>query len=110
VIALGIFNVWILRAKKATDYRGGSAKSMKEEFAVYGLPLWFMCVVGAAKVALAILLLVGIGVPSLVRPAAVAMAILMVGAVSMHVKVKDPAKKSLPALSVLVLSIFVAAT
>jgi hypothetical protein len=33
----------------------------------------------------------------------------MLGAVAMHVKVKDPLTKSLPALSLLVLSLIVAA-
>ncbi len=32
----------------------------------------------------------------------------MVGAIAMHIKVKDPLKKSLPALSVLTLSVLVA--
>ena len=39
IIALGILNVWLLRFNKATIYRGGSAKNMKEEFATYGLPM-----------------------------------------------------------------------
>ena len=38
VIALGILNVWVLRYGKATGWRGGDAKNMEEEFAVYGLP------------------------------------------------------------------------
>jgi hypothetical protein len=36
-------------------------------------------------------------VPMLVQPAAIGIAILMLGAVAMHVKVKDPANKSWPA-------------
>jgi hypothetical protein len=43
VVALGIFNVWLLRSNKASSYRGGDAKTMREEFAAYGLPFWFMC-------------------------------------------------------------------
>jgi hypothetical protein len=53
VVALGILNVWLLRANRATAYRGGNAKNMREEFATYGLPYWFMCVIGVLKVALA---------------------------------------------------------
>ena len=49
VIALGIYNVWLLRSRKATNWRGGEAKNMKEEFEVYGLPGWFMNVVGLFK-------------------------------------------------------------
>ena len=48
-----------------------------------------------------------IWLPLLVRPAAIGIAILMLGAVVMHVKVRDPAKKSAPALTMLVLSVLV---
>jgi H+/Cl- antiporter ClcA len=108
IIALGIFNVWILRFGKSTNWRGGEAQNMKEEFAVYGLPAWFMVLIGFLKVCLAVLLIAGIWVPVLVVPAAIGMAVLMLGAVSMHVKVKDPPLRSLPAFTMLVLSLFVA--
>jgi hypothetical protein len=110
IIALGIFNVWLLRPQKATAYRGGSATTMKEEFSVYGFPPWFMKSIGALKVGLAVLLIVGIWVPALVQPAAIGFVILMAGAVVMHIKVKDSFKKTLPALTMLLLSLFVAAT
>ena len=108
VMALGIVNVWFLRFGRSTSWRGGDARNMKEEFAVYGLPAWFMVVIGVLKVLLAALLIVGIWVPVLIRPAAIGMAVLMLGAVSMHVKVKDPPLKSLPAFTMLVLSLVVA--
>ena len=41
--------------------------------------------------------------PPLVLPAAIVVAMLMAGALAMHLKVGDPFKKSLPALSVLIL-------
>lgn len=104
IVGLGILNVWFLRAGKATAYRGGSAKSLNEEFAAYGLPEWALYAVGIPKVGAAIALLVGVFVPALVDPAALIMAILMAGAVVMHLKVKDPPTKSLPAACVLVLS------
>lgn len=104
VVALGIFNVWIIRASKATAWRGGSAKNMKEEFAVYGLPVWFTALVGAVKVSLAILLIVGIWIDGIALWAALALAVLMVGAVVMHIKVRDPLKKSLPAVAMFVMS------
>ena len=107
IIALGIFNVWVLRYGKETNWRGGEAKNMKQEFAAYGLPPGFMVFIGAAKIILATCLLLGIWVPSLVVPAAGAMALLMLGAVSMHVKVKDPLQKSFPAFTMLVLSLVV---
>ena len=107
IIALGIFNVWIIRYGKETNWRGGEAKNMKEEFAAYGLPSEFMVFIGAAKILLAICLIIGIWIPLLVKPAAIAMAFLMIGAVSMHVKVKDSLQKSLPAFTMLLLSLVV---
>ncbi len=108
VIALGIYNVWLLRRGKATEWRGGDATNMQEEFAVYGLSGWMVGVVGFLKLLFATGLLVGIWLPALTKPAAIGMAVLMLGAVSMHVKVKDPLKRSVPALSLLVLSLLVA--
>ncbi|MDJ0974129.1 MAG: DoxX family protein [Planctomycetota bacterium] len=108
VIALGIANVWLVRSSKSTAYRGGSATNMKEEFAVYGLSEGVMKLIGAAKLLLAAALIVGIWVPQLIQPAAIGMAVLMVGAVSMHAKVKDPLLKSLPATAMLAMSAIVA--
>ena len=108
IIALGIFNVWLLRFGKATEWRGGDARNMKEEFAVYGLPPWVMGIVGSLKVFLAACLIAGIWFPPVTRPAAAGMAVLMLGAVAMHFRVRDPVKRSLPALAMLVMSLLVA--
>jgi len=67
-----------------------------------------MYAVGTLKVALAALLIVGTWIPGLVQPAAIGMAVLMIGAISMHIKVKDSLKKTLPSLTLLVLSLLVA--
>jgi len=107
VIALGLLNVWLLRAGKPSSWRGGSARNMKEEFEVYGLPSWFMRAVGFLKVTLAILLIAGIWLPAVTKPAVGVAAVVMAGAVAMHVKVKDPMMRSLPALALLVLSLVV---
>jgi len=108
IIAVGILNVWLVRFNKATVYRAGTAKNMREEFATYGLPLWFMWVVGGLKMIFALSLLVGFWLPPLVRPAAIGMAILMLGAVGMHIKAGDTLKKAAPATTMLVLSLVVA--
>lgn len=104
VVGLGLLNVWLLRAGSATSYRGGSARSLKAEFAEYGLPDFFFHLVGILKIGSAILLLAGIWVGALVLPAAAVVVVLMVGALVMHVKVKDPAIKSLPAFLMLAMS------
>jgi uncharacterized membrane protein YphA (DoxX/SURF4 family) len=80
---------------------------MKEEFETYGLPVWFMWIIGFLKLLFAVLLIIGIWYPLLVTPAASGIALLMIGAIIMHLKIKDPLKKSLPAFTMLVLSLLV---
>jgi uncharacterized membrane protein YphA (DoxX/SURF4 family) len=108
VAALGIVNVWVVRFGRATAFRGGDAKSLSEEFRVYGLPPWSVGVIGSLKLLCAALLVVGIWLPALTRPAAVVLGALMAGAILMHLKVKDPVRKSLPALGMLALCLLIA--
>ena len=105
VVALGLLNVWLVRARSATAYRGGSAQSLKEEFATYGLPEWTFYVVGALKIGSAVLLLAGIWYPALIKPPALVVAGLMVGALAMHAKAKDAPAKYLPAFLMLVMCV-----
>jgi uncharacterized membrane protein YphA (DoxX/SURF4 family) len=104
VISLSLLMVWVVRPKMETGYRGGNATNMKEEFGVYGLPFWFMILIGILKVGFALLLIAGLWVEQLTLVSAIAIALLMAGALIMHVRVKDPLKKSLPALTLLLLS------
>ena len=104
VLALGLFNVWLLRTRKSTAYRGGHAKNLKEEFATYGLPPFMYYVVGGLKLAVAVALLVGLWIPEVVVPAAGVLAVLMLGALAMHIKVKDPISKSVPAFAMLAMT------
>lgn len=105
IIAITIFNVWLFRVNKPTPWRGGDAKSMKEEFETYGLSKTIMYLVGTIKLALAILLVISIWVTHLSTLAAGAMGIFMLGAIAMHFKVADPKIRSFPALILLLLSI-----
>ena len=105
IAGLGILNVWLLRFSQDTEYRGGKASSMSEEFLVYGLPPAAVYIVGFSKLVSAIGLLAGIFIQSLVVPSAILLAALMIGAVGMHLKVKDPFKKSIPALTMLTLCV-----
>ncbi|WP_461783689.1 DoxX family protein [Prosthecobacter sp.] len=100
-VALGILNVWLLRRNKSTAYRGKEAKTLREEFAVYGLSFSIFCLVGVLKVGLALALLASFWMPSLAQPAALGMGALMLGAFVMHLKVKDPISKAVPSLAVL---------
>jgi hypothetical protein len=109
IVGCGLLNVWLLRFNKRTDYRGGTSANLLEEFTTYGLPGWFCYLVGFLKVASAVALLAGLLYPTLVLPAAVVVALLMIGPLAMHFKVGDPFKKSLPATSVLVLCVIIIA-
>jgi len=106
-VAIGLLNVWLLRANQRTQYRGGNAQTMREEFAAYGLPPLAMYLVGTLKVGAALCLIAGIWWSSLVFPAALLIAILMVGALAMHVKIHDPVQKSLPAVVLLLISVVI---
>ncbi len=105
IMAGGLINVWLLRFNKHTPFRGGSSKSIIEEFATYGLPAWFSYLVGALKISSAILLIAGIWLPQLVLPVSSLVSSLMVGAILMHLKIRDPLIKSLPALLMLILGL-----
>ena len=83
------------------------AKTMKQEFEAYGMPVWSMYVVGGLKIVIAICFLAGLRFPGLVLPAAVVLAALMLGAILMHLKIHDAAKKSIPAGALLLISLFV---
>lgn len=109
VAALGLLNVWLLRSRSATAYRGGDAMSLKDEFAVYGLPPWMLYVVGFLKVGAAVALLAGVWMSSAVLPAAAIVAVLMVGALAMHMKVKDAPIKSMPAALMLAMNVCIVA-
>jgi len=104
IVGLGLLNVWLLRRQSATAYRGGSAKNLKEEFAAYGLPAPMFYIVGGLKIICGVLLLVGLAYPPGVLPAAAIVAVLMVGAVAMHLKVGDPVTKYVPATLMLAMS------
>jgi len=109
ITALGIFNVWMLRYNEITEYRGGDAKSLKEEFETYGLKSWFMYIIGTIKIVVSILFIIScfsgyINIPdSAVFYGAAIMSLIMIGAILMHLKVNDPFKKSIPAVTMLTL-------
>ena len=67
-----------------------------------------MYVVGAMKISIALVLLIGVWIPMPVFYAAFSLAVLMAGALAMHAKVRDPLKKSMPAATMLALCLMVA--
>jgi uncharacterized membrane protein YphA (DoxX/SURF4 family) len=99
-----VLNVWLFRFSKATPYRGGDATNMLEEFSNYGLSNTIVYVVGGLKILAALGLLLGLVYKKAIAPAATLMAVLMIGAIAMHVKVADEAIKYMPAGIMLVCS------
>ena len=104
LIGLGLLNVWLLRSGSPTAFRGGNATSLREEFKTYGLPDAVFYMVGVLKVGASVALLAGLWVPQLVLPAAAVVALLMVGALVMHMRIGDPFVRSMPAAMMLVLA------
>jgi hypothetical protein len=96
-IAFSIAVVWVLRFDNIVS-----------EFKIYRLPSMLRNIVGASKIVLATLLVVGIWHPELVFLPSMMMAALMVCAQITHLRVKSPAIKFLPSLALLILSLFVA--
>tara|TARA_B100000927_G_scaffold93944_1_gene75767 strand:+ start:2574 stop:2957 length:384 start_codon:yes stop_codon:yes gene_type:complete len=107
VIGLSVMRVWTINFNKSTPWRGGGARNMKEEFTAYGLPQWMVYFVGILKVIFSIGLIAGLWIPELISFSASGIAIFMFFAILMHVKIKDPIKKSIPALTFMLLSLLI---
>ena len=107
IVAAGLLNVWLFRYSKETVYRGQSAKNLKEEFAAYGLPEWFHYFIGFLKIGSALALIFGLWNHQVALAGASLISVLMLGAIAMHIKVKDPLKKSVPAVLMLLMSIVI---
>jgi uncharacterized membrane protein YphA (DoxX/SURF4 family) len=105
VVGLGLLNVWMVRSTKQTSYRGGTAGTLRAEFAAYRLPPAAFYVVGALKVIAGVVLLAGLWWPLPVRAAAAVVVVLMVGAIGMHIRIKDPVLKSVPAVLMLAMCV-----
>ncbi|MDG2144030.1 MAG: DoxX family protein [Planctomycetota bacterium] len=105
IIGLGLLNVWLLRSRSPTSYRGRDSQNLKQEFSAYGLPTFVFYVVGTLKIGSAAALIAGFWIPELVLPAASVIAVLMVGALALHIKVRDALMKSVPAILMLAMSL-----
>ena len=107
VIAFSVLRVWLINRKNPSNWRAGNALTLKEEFEVYDLPEWIFYTVGFLKITFSIGLLAGFWMPETIIPSAAGIAFLMLSAVFMHIKVKDPIMKSFPAFLFLLLSILI---
>jgi hypothetical protein len=97
IIAASVAYVWIFRFE-----------NIIKEFEQFGLSILIRSFVGATKIALATLLIVGIWHPNLIIIPSILMGLLMIGAQYYHFKIKNPFIKHLPSLLLLALCVFLA--
>ena len=73
-------------------------KPLVENFRHFGYPQWFRVMTGSLEALGGAGLLVGIWIPVLAELASAGLALVMLGAVFTHVRVRDPLKKATPAI------------
>ncbi|MFD2550861.1 DoxX family protein [Bizionia sediminis] len=108
IVSLSILNVWLVQFNKPTRWRGGDAKTILEEFKVYGLSKTQYYIIGFLKISLALVLLVSIQFQNLTLLGSLGLALLLLGSIAMHLKIKDPLYKSFPAFLFLVMTVVIA--
>tara|TARA_B110000459_G_scaffold144935_1_gene157899 strand:+ start:760 stop:1137 length:378 start_codon:yes stop_codon:yes gene_type:complete len=108
IIGISILNVWLIQSNKHTKWRGGDATTIIEEFNVYGLSKSFYVTIYFLKVSLAILLLASIQFDVLTLVSSLGLAVLLLGSILMHVKVKDAWYKSFPAFLFMLMNLVIA--
>jgi hypothetical protein len=108
IVCISILNVWLIQPKKATKWRGGEAKSILEEFEVYGLSKSLCYIIGFLKVGFALLLVLSIKFEVLTLIGSLGLAALLLGSVIMHIKIKDELFKSFPALLFIAMNLIIA--
>ncbi|MDE0771891.1 MAG: DoxX family protein [Salibacteraceae bacterium] len=96
-LAISVAYVWIFRFH-----------NVLKEFDQFGLSHLIRNLIGATKISLATLLVVGIWHSSLVLIPTVLMGLLMIGAQYFHFKIKNSFIKRLPSLILLLLCAFIA--
>ena len=108
IIFLGIMNVWFVRSKTKTKWRGGNSLTLKDEFQFYALPDWAFYFVGGTKILSAMFIFLSIWIEEVPQEIfAIILSLLMIFAILMHLKVGDKLIKSLPALFMLLCSVII---
>ena len=109
IVGLSLLNVWLLQYNKPSRWRGGDAKTMMQEFDVYGLGSILCYVVGFLKVGFSLALIASIWfadlelvaagdqILNIEKLSASALGLLLTGSILMHIKIKDALIKSFPA-------------
>ena len=96
IVAASVLYVWIFRYD-----------TIMSEFKQFGLSDLTRTFVGATKISLATLLIVGIWFAPLINISALLMGLIMLAAQYYHFKIKNPFIKHFPSLILLILSFFI---
>ena len=99
IISISILIVWVFRYDNIVI-----------EFKQYGLSNLLRNIVGASKISLATILVIGIWHPEYLFAASTIMAFLMLCAQFFHFRAKNDWIKFMPSLSLLILSLFIASS
>ena len=97
IVATSVAYIWIFRYDVII-----------KEFKDFGLSDLIRTFVGASKISLSTLLIVGIWYPSLIPIPSILMGLFMLAAQYFHFKIKNPFIKHLPSLIFLILCIYIA--
>jgi putative oxidoreductase len=82
----------------------GGAKMHVENFKKWGMPQWFRVVTGLVELVGAVAMIIGIWEPSWAAWAGLWLGFTMLVGVGVHIRIKDPAKQSIAAVVLLILS------
>ena len=97
IVAFSVFYVWTIRIRNVI-----------KEFELFQISEVIRSLIGATKIVLSTLLVVGVWYSNLVFIPAVLMSLFMIGAQYYHFKIKDPFIKYIPSFIFLVMSVMIA--
>ena len=98
IVSISVISVWVFRYD-----------NIVLEFKQYGISNLLRNIVGASKISLATILILGVWYKELLVVSSLLMAVLMICAQFYHIKVRNPWLKYIPSFILLLLSLFIAA-
>jgi hypothetical protein len=98
IVAISVIIVWVFRRE-----------NIIVEFEQYGISDTIRDIVGALKISLATILILGIWYNEFLLSSSLSMAFLMICAQCFHIKVRNPFTKFIPSICLLILCLFIAA-
>ena len=97
IVSISVISVWVFRYN-----------NIVLEFKQYGISNLTRNIVGASKISLATILILGVWYKELLVVSSLLMAFLMICAQFYHIKVRNPWLKYIPSFILLLLSLFIA--